>query len=91
MKNFKNIKKIMAAAVATTMLMLTGCGTDLGEELFSCNSDINDISDHKRDQQFKRSLEQLEQRPEDSFFPILFQKREYFFQIKPCFQSGICC
>ena len=27
MKNFKNIKKIMAAAVATTMLMLTGCGT----------------------------------------------------------------
>ena len=57
----------------------------------SRNSDIDDVSDHKRDQQFKRSLEQLEQRPEDSFFPILFQKREYFFQIKPCFQSDKCC
>jgi len=28
MKNFKVIKKVMAAAVATTMLMLTGCGSD---------------------------------------------------------------
>lgn len=27
MKNFKVIKKVMAAAVATTMLMLTGCGS----------------------------------------------------------------
>lgn len=29
MKSFKNIKKIMAVAAATTLLMLTGCGKEL--------------------------------------------------------------
>lgn len=30
MKGFKNLKKVMAAAVAATMLMMTGCGKDAG-------------------------------------------------------------
>lgn len=30
MKGFKNLKKVMAAAVAATMLMMTGCGKDSG-------------------------------------------------------------
>ena len=36
MSHFKNIKRIMAVAAATTMLMLTGCGKSLNV------SDVND-------------------------------------------------